>query len=71
MERYWVETTDIEMRTLAELSKLTGIKHITLKVAAWRGNLEAKKSGGIWLSSQAAIAAAIKAGKIRGNRRER
>jgi len=71
MTRYFVNVMDGREHTLPELAKLTGIKYITLYVAAVDGRLDARQSGSIWLSSQAAIAHAIKAGKIRGNRRER
>ena len=48
-----------------ELSKLMGIPYITLYRAARSGQLDTTRSGSIWLSTPAAVAKAIKAGKIR------
>lgn len=51
--------------TLIELSGVVGIKYITLHRAVREGRIEAHRSGATWLSTPAAVAKAIKAGKIR------
>jgi len=71
MNEYWTPVNDTRLYGLKELSGLIGINYHTLRNAVRDGRVAAIRSGGIWLSSQAAIAHAIKAGKIRGNRRER
>ena len=51
--------------TLRELEKETGVNRDTLYMAIYSGRLDARKSGGTWLSSPAAVERAIAAKKLR------
>jgi hypothetical protein len=51
--------------TLAELSRVTGIKRITLYMAVRDGRLWATQSGHIWLSTLRAVKEAQDAGRLK------
>lgn len=50
---------------LSDLSKVTGIKYMTLYMAIRMDRLDAAWDGRVWFSSVDAVEQAIKAGKLR------
>lgn len=56
--------------TLAEAAEMYGFNHDYLSELARKGRLDARKSGGVWLSTPAAIEEYIRSRKKRGAYRE-
>jgi hypothetical protein len=56
--------------TLREAAARYGIPYSTLTTAIYEGRLDARKSAGTWLTTEAAIDQAIKEGKLRPRKRD-
>lgn len=54
-----------EVQTVAEVAQGLGMSRISLAQACQNGRLQARKSGATWLTTIAAVKAAIKAGTLR------
>lgn len=59
---------DSDIITLQEASSETGLSRATLSQAAREGRLRARRAGGVWLVTRAALCDAIAAGKLRPRR---
>jgi len=54
--------------TLAEAARIYPLAYATLAQAAREGRIEARQSGATWITSRAAIGAAIGSGRLRPRR---
>ena len=56
--------------TLAEAAEMYGFNHDYLSELARKGRLDARKSGGVWLTTPAAVEEYVRSRKRRGVYRE-